>query len=447
MFKNLSKKFSEIIKRISSKGRITKNSIKKTLREVRVALLEADVALVVIKNIINNVKKKCIGMEINNSLTPGQELIKILQKEISLIIEKNDVSIKFLNKKLSIFLMIGLQGSGKTTSVGKLAKLFSEKYKKKVLVVSIDVYRSAAIKQLKIVSSKIKVDFFQSDNSQKPIDISKKAIEYANIKKYDILIIDTAGRLHIDKKLMYEIKKIHQEINPFETIFVLDSMIGQDSINVIKSYYKALPITGIFLTKIDSNTRCGVILSIKYLTNISIKFVGTGEKFDKIEVFNSKKMVSKILGMKNEISLINSIEKKIDQEYLKELDKKIQKGEEFNLNDFLKQIDQINKLGNMKNILNKIPMNVNFKKNVLFEINDNMFKKIKSIIQSMTEKERKNPKIIKISRKKRISMGSGNSIQSINKLLKQFKSMKKIMKKIKNVGIIKMFNTIKKMFG
>ncbi|WP_343187644.1 signal recognition particle protein [Buchnera aphidicola (Periphyllus koelreuteriae)] len=445
MFKNLTKCFSKIINKISNKGRITNENIKQTLREVRISLLEADVSLFIIKKLIKKIKTKCIGNKINKSLTPGQEFIKIVKKELISIIGNNNYKIKFLKKKLSIFLIIGLQGSGKTTSIGKLAYLFQNNYKKKILVVSTDTTRAAAIKQLKIISSQVKIDFFDSNNQQKPIDIINKAINYANIKKYDVLFIDTAGRMHIDVHLMKEIKNIYNFIKPIETIFVVDSMIGQDSINIIKQFNKLLPITSIFLTKIDSNTRCGIVLSIKYITNIPIKFLGNGEKFNDIIIFNGKQIVSKILGMENTFSLIKSIEKKVDKKYLNKLNKKIKQGNKFNLNDFLKQIYQIKKIGKIKTILNKLPLNNNIKKNILFQINDKMFIKIDSIIKSMTIKERKNPKIIKYSRKKRIALGSGTNIQDINKLLKQFELMKNIMKKMKNVGIIKLFKNIKNM--
>jgi signal recognition particle subunit SRP54 len=445
MFNNLTKKFSKIIKKISNQGRITKENIKETLREIRISLLEADVSLNVIKNLLSKIKKKCLGQKINHSLTPGQEFLKILHKKLTSIIGNKNNSIQFSSKKLSIFLMVGLQGAGKTTSVGKLAKFLLKKYKKKILITSIDVYRSAAIKQLKIISKKVQVNFFPSFNTEKPIDISKKAIEYAIMKKYDILLIDSAGRLHIDHNLMQEIKQVHNLTNPIETILVLDSMIGQDSINVIKKFNKILPITGIFLTKVDSNTRCGVALSLKYLTNISIKFIGTGEKFDDIQIFNADNIVSKILGMEDKISIIDSIEKKVDKKYIKKLDSKIKSGKKFTLNDFLNQIKQIKRLGSIKKILNKFPMNSYFQKNILFNINDSMFIKIEAIIQSMTLKERRNPEIIQRSRKKRISLGSGTNIQDVNKLLKQFEIMKKMMQKIKKGGITNFFRKIKNM--
>ncbi|CAL4322353.1 signal recognition particle protein [Buchnera aphidicola] len=445
MFNNLKKNFSRIIKNISNQGRITENNIKNTLRKVRISLLEADVSLKVIKKLLSKIKKKSLGKDINNSLTPGQEFIKILHEELKKIIGNQNTSIKFLKKKLSIFLIIGLQGAGKTTSVGKLAKLFLEKYKKKILIVSIDVYRSAAIKQLKIISKKVKVDFFPSYKTENPRDISKKAIEYAKINKYDVLIIDSAGRLHIDSHLMKEIQDIQKLTNPTETILVIDSMIGQDSINVITEFNKLLPITGIFLTKVDSNTRCGVVLSLKYLTKISIKFIGNGEKFNNIEYFNVEKITSKILGMENSLSFIESIEEKVDKKYIKKLDKKVKLGKKFNLNDFLNQIKQVKKLGSIKNLLNKFPFNSYFQQNIPFNIDESMFNKIEAMIQSMTIKERKNPKIIQRSRKKRISLGSGTKIQDVNKLLKQFNIMKKIMKKMKKGGIMNFFQKIKNM--
>ncbi|MCW5197568.1 signal recognition particle protein [Buchnera aphidicola] len=445
MFKNLTKCFTKIIKNISHRGRITEQNIKETLREIRITLLEADVSFIVIKKFIKKIKKKCIGEVINNSLTPGQEFVKIVKKELIKIIGNKNSSIKFLSKKLSVFLVIGLQGAGKTTSIGKLSNFFQKKFKKKVLVTSTDIYRPAAIKQLKIISSKIQVDVFKSHNSETPIDISKKAIEYAKIKKYDILIIDTAGRLHVNKKLMHELQSLNKYIQPTETIFVIDSMIGQDSINIIKNFQKHIFITSIFLTKLDSNTRCGVALSIKYLTEIPIKFIGNGEKIDNIELFNAKKISSKILGMENILSEIKSIKKKFGKKNINKLNTQIKKYNSFNLNDFLKQIYQIKKIGSIKFLLQKLPISSNIKNNILFQMNDSMILKIESIIKSMTIKERNYPNIIKISRKKRIALGSGTTIQDVNKLLKQFKSIKKIMKKIKNIGFIKFFNKIKQM--
>ncbi|CAL4322445.1 signal recognition particle protein [Buchnera aphidicola] len=445
MFNNLKKSFSKIIKKISNQGRITENHIQNILREVRISLLEADVSLYVIKKLLSEIKKKCVGKNINDSLTPGQEFIKILHHELKSLIGNENNSITFKNKKLSIFLFIGLQGVGKTTSVGKLAKFCLEQYKKKILIVSTDIYRSAAIKQLEIIAKKIKVDFFPANNTEKPEDIAKKAIDYAKIKKYDVLMIDSAGRLHIDINLMQEIKNIYQLTNPLETIFVIDSMSGQDAINVIKKFRKLLPITGIFLTKTDSNTRCGVVLSLKYITKIPIKFIGNGEKLNNIEYFNSDKIASKILGMEDKISIIESIEKKVDKKYIKKLDTEIKLGKKFNLNDFLEQIRQIKKLGNIKNLLQKFPFNSYFQQNVLFDVNNTMFTKIEAIIQSMTIKERTNPKIIQRTRKKRIALGSGTKIQDINKLLKQFQMMKKMMKNMKQGGIMNFFQKIKNM--
>jgi signal recognition particle subunit SRP54 len=445
MFTKLTKCFKKITKNISNRGRLTEKNIKNTLREIRITLLEADVSLIVIKKFIKKIKKRYLGKEINNSLTPGQEFIKIVKHELIRIIGKKNYSIKFLPKKLSIFLIIGLQGAGKTTSIGKLSKLFKDKFKKKILVTSIDVYRPAAIKQLEIIASRIKIDVFKSNNLEKPIDIAKRAVEYAKIKKYDLLIIDTAGRLHINQKLMQEIQNINYYINPIETIFVVDSMIGQDSINIIKKFQEFIFITSVFLTKLDSNARCGIALSIKYLTKIPIKFLGTGEKINDIKMFNPKKIASRILGMESILSEIKSIEKKIDKNYINKLNKQIKDYNSFDLNDFLKQIYQIKKMGNIQFLLNKLPINDNIKNNILFQMNDSTILKTESIINSMTIKERNYPNIINISRKKRIALGSGTTIQDINKLLKQFKSIKKIMKKIKNIGFIKLFNRIKNM--
>ncbi|WP_343189328.1 signal recognition particle receptor subunit alpha [Buchnera aphidicola] len=434
MFNNLTKKISVIIKKIYDQGRLTKKNIKYSLRELRKSLLEADVALLVIKKFTKNIKKKVIGKKINQHLTPGQEFIKIVKKELIKILGKKNKKIKLNKNKLTKILIIGLQGSGKTTNLIKLGKLFKKKNKKKILTVSTDVNRFSAIKQLKLLSEKEKLDVFLSKKNDKPINIAKKSIKKAKKNFYDILLIDTSGRLHNNKKMMKELKNMYKKIKPNETLFVIDSMIGQDSINIIKKYNNLLPITGIILTKMDSNARCGIALSCKYLTKIPIKFISNGEKINSIKKFCPIKITKKILGLNNIFSLIKKIKKKIK---IKKKKKKkiIKKKISFNLNDCLKYLKKIKK----SNIINKIINKISIKK----KKKNKTLKELETIIYSMTNKERKNPKIIKNSRKKRIAKGSGISVQKINILLRNFLNIKKTIIKIKKNGINKIFNSLK----
>ncbi|CAL4321902.1 signal recognition particle protein [Buchnera aphidicola] len=444
MFQHLTQVLSQTIKNISNKGRITHQDIKQTLRKIRIALLESDVSLIVIKKLINKIKKKCIGNIINNSLTPGQEFIKIFKNELIKIIGKNYKPLNISKSSLSIFLILGLQGSGKTTTTAKLAKFILENNKKKkILLTSIDTFRPAAIKQLEILSTKISIDFFKLKHINNPKKILKSSIKYAKIHSYDLLIIDTSGRLHINKKLMKEISEIYKISKPDETLLILDSLIGQDSINIIKKFNQTIPISGSILTKVDGNSRMGIALSLTYLTNIPIKFVGNGEKLENIEKFKSQRIVSKILGMGDVLSIIESIEKKVDKKYLKKLNTKIKKTNNFDLNDFLNQINQIKKIGGIKNFISKLPLLSNITQNKMYNLSEKHLKQMKSIIFSMTENERKYPNIIKGSRKKRIALGSGNTIQNVNKLLKQFKEIKNLMKRTKKIGILGLFNKIK----
>ncbi|AEO08179.1 signal recognition particle protein [Buchnera aphidicola] len=446
MFKNLRQRLANSFKKIINKGRLTEENIKDTIREVRKALLEADVTLSVIKQFIQNVKDQSIGNEINTSLTPGQEFIKIVRNQLIFIMGKKNNLLNLSTKPPAIILLIGLQGSGKTTSLAKLGKWIKEKYKKKILIVSTDIYRAAAIKQLQILSQQIEIDFFQSKTNQKPIEITKQAMQYARLKLYDVLLIDTAGRLHINKNMMNEIYEIKTLSKPIETLLVVDSMMGQDAINMAKIFNNELLISGIILTKTDGDSRSGVALSMRYITGKPIKFIGTGEKITSLEEFHPEKMADRILGMNDMISLIEDIEEKVNQSDIQKLTKKIKQGHDFNLNDFLIQIKQMQKIGGLNYFIDKLSINNQLSNNTLSCVtNENTLTKIEAIISSMTPKERKQPTIIKGSRKRRIALGSGTKIQDVNKLLKNFDDIRRIMKKIKTSGISKVMRGIKNM--
>jgi len=446
MFNNLTQRLSNSFKKIINKGRLTEENIKDTIREVRKALLEADVTLSVIKQFIENVKNKSIGHQINKSLTPGQEFIKIVKHELIFAMGKKNNSLNLSIEPPAVILVVGLQGSGKTTSLAKLGKWIKDKHKKKILIVSTDIYRAAAIKQLKILSEEIKVDFFSSSTNQQTIEITQQAIKYAKLKLYDVLLIDTAGRLHVDKKMMNEIQNIQNLSKPIETLLVVDSMMGQDAINMAKIFNNDLLISGIILTKTDSDSRSGIALSMRYITGKPIKFIGTGEKITALEAFYPERIADRILGMNDVISLIEDIEEKVDQSQIQKLTKKLKQGHDFNLNDFLNQIKQMKKIGGLNYFADKFSINNSLSNNIsLLNTDKNTLKKVEAMICSMTPKERTKPTIIKGSRKRRIALGSGTKIQDVNKLLKNFDDIRRIMKKIKTGGIAKVMRSIKNM--
>ncbi|BAC24394.1 ffh [Wigglesworthia glossinidia endosymbiont of Glossina brevipalpis] len=433
IFENLSNKLYKIFYKIKEKGRLTSENINDTLRQVRIALLEADVALVVVQKFIQEIKKISLDKKINNYLTPGQEFIKIVQKELIKIIGSKNNNLNFCSGRSVIFL-IGLQGSGKTTTTGKLAKYLKEKNKKKVLTVSSDVYRPAAQKQLELVSKSANVDCFLSENLYKtPYEIVKSAMNKSSL--YDVLLIDTAGFSHTNKKMIKEIQLLQSISSPSETLFIVDSMMGQDSINSIKTFNEKFSLTGVILTKLDGDSRGGIALSIKYITGKPIKFIGTGEKIDTLEIFSPEKLSKKILGMENIFSIINDVEIKINK-YKKEKIK-YKKNKKFDLTDFLLHLNQVKKIGGINKIVNQFSI----MSNISPKINNKICVKMEAIINSMTVKERINPNIIKRSRKKRIAHGSGTTVQDVNNLLKQFNEMDRLFKQIKNNGLI---NTMKK---
>ncbi|CAJ0991054.1 signal recognition particle protein [Pantoea sp. Nvir] len=445
MFENLTNRFTRILSNISHCGRLTEDNIKNTLREVRIALLEADVALLVVREFIHRVKERAIGQDINKSLTPGQEFIKIVRNELVEAMGLKNNALNLSVQPPAVVLMTGMQGSGKTTSLGKLGKLLHEKHKKKVLVVSVDVYRPAAIKQLEVLVQQIGVGFFPSDISQKPVEIVKNALKAATLQFYDVLLVDTAGRLHIDEEMMVEIKQVHAVINPVETLFVVDAMTGQDAANTAKAFNDVLPLTGVILTKVDGDARGGAALSIRHITGKPIKFVGIGETIDALEPFYPDRIASRILGMGDVLSLIEDIESKVNHDQAEKFARKLKSGDEFDLNDFFEQLKQMRKIGGMANLVCKLPGMGQLSDNVKSQIDDKILLRMEAIINSMTSKERKKPEIIKGSRKRRIATGCGMQVWEVNRLLKQFDDMQRMMKKMKKGGMVKMMRSMKGM--
>ena len=447
MFENLSDRLSKTLRNITGKGRLTEDNIKDTLREVRMALLEADVALPVVREFIAQVKERALGEEVNKSLTPGQEFLRIVRTELEKAMGEANEELNLAAQPPAVILMAGLQGAGKTTSVGKLAKFLKERHKKKVLVVSADVYRPAAIKQLQTLAEALKVDFFPTETSQKPVDIAEAALKHAKLNFFDVLIVDTAGRLHVDGEMMEEIQNIHAVLNPVETLFTVDAMTGQDAANTAKAFNEALPLTGVILTKVDGDARGGAALSIRQITGKPIKFLGVGEKTDALEPFHPDRIASRILGMGDVMSLIEDLQRSVDQEKAEKMAQKFKKGDEFTLEDFRDQLIEMKKMGGMMSMLDKLPGAKNLPEHVKNQVDDKMFIKMEAIINSMTLKERANPEIIKGSRRRRIAQGSGTQVQDVNKLLKQFDEMQRMMKKMRNGGMAKMMRGMKGLMG
>jgi signal recognition particle subunit SRP54 len=445
MFENLSERLGKTLKNISGKGRLTEDNIKDTLREVRMALLEADVALPVVRDFIGQVKERAVGTEVSKSLNPGQVFIKIVQSELESVMGQVNESLNLAAQPPAVVLMAGLQGAGKTTSVGKLAALLKEREKKKVLVVSADVYRPAAIKQLETLASEVGVEFFPSSADQKPIDIANGAIDFARKHFFDVLLVDTAGRLHVDGEMMGEIQALHKAIDPIETLFVVDAMTGQDAANTAKAFNDALPLTGVILTKADGDARGGAALSVRHITGKPIKFIGMGEKLDALEAFHPERIASRILGMGDVLSLIEEVERKVDKDKAQKLAKKVQKGKGFDLQDFKEQLEQMRNMGGMTSMMDKMPGMGNMSAQIKDKANDKSFIQMESIINSMTPGERTRPDVIKGGRKRRIAAGSGTQIQDVNRLLKQFTQMQKMMKKMSGGGMKKMMRNMKGM--
>ena len=428
MFENLGERLQNAVHKIKGYGKITEDNISEMTREIRLALLEADVNYQVVKEFINSVKEKALGEEVQKSLKPGELFVKIVKDELVELLGGDQADL-VINGNPAVLMLVGLQGSGKTTSISKLANFLRKKYKKKPLLVACDVYRPAAIDQLKQLGRELNIEVY-SEGENNPVDIASNALNYAKENGFDYVLIDTAGRLHIDEKLMIELQEIKEKVNPNEVILVVDSMTGQDAINVIEGFNNSLDLTGAILTKLDGDTRGGVALSVRHLTNVPIKFIGVSEKMDGLEEFHPDRMASRILGMGDLLSLVEKAEAAIDEDEAMKTAKKMQSGK-FDLEDFLSQMRQIKKLGPLENLIKLIPgaskMGLN---NV--KINPKDMAHIEAIIQSMTPKERKHPEIIKASRKQRIAKGSARSVEEVNRLLKQFEQMKTMLKQFKN---------------
>ena len=435
MFESLSDRLTLSLKKISGKASLSEKNIEETLREVRMALLEADVALPVVKSFVEQVKIQALGREVVSSLNPGQQFLKVVQAELEAVMGEKNESLNLAAQPPAVVLMAGLQGAGKTTSVAKLSRYLKEREKKKIMVVSADVYRPAAIEQLKTLAKEVEATFFPSHEDQKPIDIVTAAIAAAKTQFMDVLIIDTAGRLHVDGEMMSEIKQIHAVANPVETLFVIDAMIGQDAVNTAKAFNESLPLTGIVLTKVDGDARGGAALSVRKITGKPIKFLGIGEKTDALEPFYPERIASRILGMGDVLSLIEDVERKVDKKKAEKLAQKVAKGKRFDLEDLRDQLQQMKNLGGMAGMMDKMPGMGNMAQLAQQNQASSQFDRMECIINSMTPKERKNPDILNGSRKRRITVGSGTSIQDLNRLLKQHKQMGKMMKKMKGKGM------------
>ncbi len=443
MFENLQERFGRVLNNLRGQGRLTEDNVKDTLREVRMALLEADVALPVVREFVDQVREKALGEEVMRSLTPGQVLIKIVNDELIRLMGEANARLDLTAQPPAVVLMAGLQGSGKTTSVAKLAHWLQEKQRKSVMVVSCDVYRPAAIEQLRTVAAEVGASFFPSRGDQDPVGIARSALDAARKQFKDVLIVDTAGRLHVDSAMMDEIKALHAAIAPVETLFVVDAMTGQDAANTAKAFDEALPLTGVVLTKTDGDARGGAALSIRQITGKPIKFLGTGERTTALEPFHPDRVASRILGMGDVISLVEEVQAKIDREKAEKLVSKLKKGREFDLSDFKEQLEQMANLGGMASLMDKLPGMNQVPDQLKSQVGDKEMTKLVAIINSMTPQERQFPAVIRGGRKRRIAAGSGTQIQDVNRLLKQFTQMQKMMKKMKGGGMAKMMRSLR----
>jgi len=438
MLENLTDRLQSVIRTIRGQARFTEENISEAMREVRIALIEADVALPVVKLFIDQVKEKAIGAEVLKSVSPGQAIVKIVQAELTILMGEENAELNLSTKPPAVVLLAGLQGSGKTTTAGKLGKILKEK-KKKVLLVSADVYRPAAIEQLKILAESLQIDFFESSIKDKPEKIAASSLTYAKKNFHDLIIFDTAGRLGIDEAMMKEIKLLHKTLNPIETLFVVDAMQGQDAVNTAKAFGDVLPLTGVVLTKLDGDSRGGAALSVRHITGKPIKFIGVSEKTDGLQAFHPERMASRILGMGDIVGLVEEAQKNVDIKEAEKLAEKVKSGKDFDLNDFKNQIAQMKKMGGVGALMDKMPSELSGAASKINpEDGDKSLVQIEAIINSMTAHERRKPEIIKAKRKIRIANGSGTQVQDINKLLKQFEEMQKMMKMFSKGGIGKL---------
>jgi len=444
MLDTLTGRLAKIVKQIRGEARLTETNIQDALREVRIALLEADVALPVVKHFTEAVRAKALGEEVVGSLTPGQALVGVVHRELAALMGEANAGLSLAVQPPAVILMAGLQGSGKTTTVGKLALLLKDQ-KKKVLTVSCDVYRPAAIEQLKTVAGQVGADFITSSAAEKPIEIAKRAVEYARTHYLDVLIVDTAGRLAIDEQMMQEIAALHAELKPAETLFVVDAMQGQDAVNVARAFGERLPLTGVILTKLDGDARGGAALSVRHVTGKPIKFAGVGEKLTGLEPFHPERMASRILGMGDILSLVEEAHARIDLDEAKKVADKVRKGKSFDLEDFKSQISQMKKMGGMASLLDKLPAQLAGQINPAQLQDDKQLRRIEGIINSMTPQERARPELIKATRKRRIAAGAGVPVQAVNQLLKQFEQMQKMMKMMKGGNLARMMRGMKGM--
>jgi signal recognition particle subunit SRP54 len=428
-FENLTSRLQEAFKRLRGKGKVTEDDVNEAMREVRLALLEADVNFKVVKDLVARVKERAVGIEVLKNLNPAQQVIKVVNEELTELMGGTQAKLNFASKPPTVIMMVGLQGAGKTTTTGKLA-LHLQNQNKKPLLVACDIYRPAAIKQLQVLGEQIKVPVFSLGSDVSPVEIARQAVQHAKEQHLDTVLIDTAGRLHIDEKLMDELKEIRSLVSPHEILLVVDAMTGQDAVNVAESFNQQLELTGVVLTKLDGDTRGGAALSVKAVTGCPIKFAAMGEKLDALEPFHPDRMASRILGMGDVLTLIEKAQAQVDAEKAAELEKKIRKME-FTLDDFLDQMAQIRKLGPLEDVLKMIPGIGNKIKDI--HIDNKQISRVEAIIRSMTKAEKQNPGIINASRRKRIAAGSGTTVNDVNRLLKQFEDMKKLMKQMTNM--------------
>jgi len=443
MFDGLSDRLAKTAQHLRGQGRLTEENIQDALREVRMALLEADVALPVVRTFIDDVKQRAMGEEVLTSLTPGQVFISIVQQEMIRLMGEANESLDLTTQPPAVILMAGLQGAGKTTTVAKLARLLQQREKKKTLLVSCDIYRPAAIEQLKTLASQVGAEFYPSTTEQDPAMIATAAIDHARKQHIDVVLVDTAGRLHIDNDMMDEIKRVHAAAKPVETLFVVDSMTGQDAANTAHAFGEALPLTGVILTKTDGDARGGAALSIRQITGKPIKFMGIGEKIDALEPFHPDRVASRILGMGDVLSLVEEVQQKVDHKKAEQLAKKVRKGKSFDFNDLKDQFEQMQNMGGMTGLLDKMPGMGGMADKVKDKVNDREITRMIAIIQSMTPKERRFPDIIKGSRKRRIAAGCGLQVQDVNRLMKQHQQMRKMMKKMSKGGMAAMMRGMK----
>ncbi len=446
MLDNLTQRLSRVVKTLRGQARLTEDNISDALREVRMALLEADVALPVVRDLVARIKEKAVGQEVIGSLTPGQALVGVVHRELAELMGGAHSGLNLAVQPPAVILMAGLQGAGKTTTTGKLGKLLRERMKKRVLAVSADVYRPAAIQQLKLVAEQAGIDFFPTQGSDKPTIIAASALDFARKHYYDVVLFDTAGRLAIDEAMMREVAELHAALQPVETLFVVDAMLGQDAVNTARAFNEALPLTGIILTKLDGDARGGAALSVRHVTGKPLKFAGVGEKLTGLEEFHPERMASRILGMGDVLGLIEEAQRGVDQEKAKEFAQKLKTGKGFDLNDFKEQIGQMRKMGGMASLLDKLPAQfAQAAQQAGSQVEDKAVRRLEGIINSMTPQERAKPELIKASRKRRIATGAGVQVQEVNRLLNQFEQTQKMMKQFSKGGLQKMMRGMKGM--